>query len=99
MREPSRLGKKHKYYIYMVKWEVPSPDAPPSVKVAKGELNQGVFGSFRNRVRHLSRMWINDTLIAAVRIFAMKMSLAAVIEVIFVVIFGSAHWRCTSGCY
>ena len=79
------LVQKHKHYIDMVKWEVPSPDAPPPVRAAKCKLNPGVFDSVGNRIHHPSRIWVDDTLIAAVGTFAMKMALAAVIEAIFVV--------------
>ena len=48
------LVEKHKYYIDMVKWKVPSPDAPPLIKAAKCELNPGVFNSFCNRIHHPS---------------------------------------------
>ena len=70
----------------MVKWEVPSPDAPPPVKAAKCELNPGVFDSFGNHIYHPPRIWVDDTLLAAVGIFTMKMVLAAVTKAIFVVI-------------
>ena len=53
--------QKHKYYIDMVKWEVPSPNAPLPVKAAKCELNPGVSDSFGNRIHHPSRIWIDDT--------------------------------------
>ena len=79
------LVQKHKHYIDMVKWEVPSPDAPPTVKAAKCKLNLGMFDSFGNHLHHPSRMWVDDTLIAAVGIFAMKMALAAVIKAVCVV--------------
>ena len=69
----------------MGKWEVPSPDAPSPVKEAKCELNPGVFDSFGNRIHHPLRIWVDDTLIAAVGIFAMKIALAAETEAICVV--------------
>ena len=80
----------------MGKWEVPSPDAPSPVKEAKCELNPGVFDSFGNRIHHPLRIWVDDTLIAAVGIFTVKMALAAVIEEIFVVM-GKPNtwlWQC-----
>ena len=60
------LVEKHKYYIDMVNLEVPSPDAPLPVKAAKCELNLGMFHLFGNRIHHLSRIWVDDTLIATV---------------------------------
>ena len=78
------LVQQYKYYIAMAKWDVPSPDTPPPVKASKCKLDPGVFNSFSNCIHHLSRMWVNDTLIAAVGIFAMKMALAAIIKAVFV---------------
>ena len=80
----------------MVKWVVPSPDAPLPVKAAKCNLNPGVLYSFGNRIHHPSRIWVDNTLIATVGIFAMKMALAAIIEAIFVVM-GEPNtrlWQC-----
>ena len=77
----------------MVKWEVPSPDAPPPVKAARWELNPGVFDLCGDRIHHPSIIWVDGVLIAAVGIFTMKMALAAVIEAIFVVM-GEPNTRC-----
>ena len=74
------LVQKHKYYIDMVKWVVPSPGAPLPVKAAKCNLNPGVLYSFGNRIHHPSIIWVDNTLIATVGIFAMKMALVDVIK-------------------
>ena len=79
------LVQRHKYYIHMVKREVPSPDASPLVKAAKCQMNPGVLDSFGNPIHNPSIIWVCDTLVVAVEIFAMNMTLAAVIKAIFVV--------------
>ena len=76
----------------MVKWELLSPDAPPPVKAPRCELNPGVFHSFGNHIHHPSRICVDNTLIVAVGIFAMKIALAAVIEAICVVIGKPNTW-------
>ena len=80
------LTEKNANYpdINMVKWEIPSPDAPALVKAPKYELNPGVIDLFGKRIHYLSRIWVDYTLIAALGIFTMKMTLAAVIREIFI---------------
>ena len=80
----------------MVKSELPSQDVPAPVKTAKCKLNLGVFDSFANRIHHPSRIWVNDTLNAAVGIFSMKMALAAIIKTIVVAV-GNSN-TCLSKC-
>jgi hypothetical protein len=50
------------------------------------ELNSGVIDSFSKQIPHPSRSWVNDTLIAAVGIFDMKILVAAVTEAIYIVV-------------
>ena len=68
----------------MVKWEYHNPLVKP-VKAKQCELNPGVLDQFGNQISHPSRIWVDDTLIAAIGASQMKMALAAVIESIFVV--------------
>ena len=51
----------------------------------KCNLNLGVLDSSGANIRHSARIWVDDVLIAAVDVAAMKKALAAVIEAIFVV--------------
>ena len=51
----------------------------------KCKLNPGVLDSSGANINHPTRIWVDDALIAAVDLTAMKMALAAVIEAIFVV--------------
>ena len=78
------LVVKHKKYIDMVKWEPHNPLEKP-VKAKQCVLNPGVLDPFGNQISHPSRIWVDDTLIAAVGTSQMEMALAAVIESFFVV--------------
>ena len=80
------LVKKHKVYIDMLKWDVPSNPITKPVKAVKCPLNPGVIDDLGNQINHPSRIWVDDILIAAVGVENMKMALAAVIEAIFVVL-------------
>ena len=51
----------------------------------KCKLNPGVLDGSGNQIQYPARIWVDDTLIVAVGVFAMKMALAAVIEAIFTV--------------
>ena len=51
----------------------------------KCKLNPGVLDSSGGQIQHPARIWVDDALIAAVDVAAMKKALAAVIEAIFVV--------------
>ena len=55
------------------------------VLAMKCKLNPGVLDSLDNQIHHPAKFWVNDTLIAALGIQAMKMALVAVIEAIFTV--------------
>ena len=69
----------------MINWDLPGYSSPEPVKAVKCELNTGVLDPRGNMINHPSRIWVDDTLIAAVGVFQMKMALAAVIEAIFAV--------------
>ena len=79
------LVHKNKKYIDMLSWELPKPTAPKPVRAAKCTLNPGVLEPLGNKKCYLSRIWVDDALIAAVGVFGMKMALEAVIEAIFAV--------------
>ena len=79
------LVVKHKTYIDMIKWDLPKHNAPKPVLARKCKLNPGVLDSSGANINHPTRIWVDDALIAAVELTAMKMALAAVIEAIFVV--------------
>jgi hypothetical protein len=68
----------------MLKWEIPSDKVKP-VKTVKYNLNLCMTYSVRNQTTHSSIIWVNDTLIAAIQSFVMKLALAAAIEAIFIV--------------
>lgn len=80
------LVVKHKTYIDMIKWDLPKHNAPKPVLARKCKLNPGVLDSSGANINHPTRIWVDDALIAAVELTAMKMALAAVIEAIFVVL-------------
>ena len=48
-------------------------------------LNPDVLDSLGNQISHPARIWVDDVLITALGIMAMKMTLTTVIEAIFVV--------------
>ena len=58
----------------------------PNQYLQKCKLNPGVLDSSGANINHPTRIWVDDALIAAVELTAMKMALAAVIEAIFVVL-------------
>ena len=64
----------------MIKWELPTAQIGMPVNTAKCPLNPGVTDESINQINHPSRIWVDDTLIAAVGVANMKMALAAVIE-------------------
>ena len=70
----------------MIKWEIPKDQLGKLVKAIKCPLNPGVIDDLGNQINHPSRIWVDDILIAAVGVENMKMTLAAVIEAIFVVL-------------
>ena len=76
------LVDKHKKYIDMIKWDIPCGAAAKPVPAKKCKLNPGVLDGSGNQIQYSVRIWVDDTLIAAVGVFAMKMALAAVIEAI-----------------
>ena len=80
------LVDKHKKYIDMIKWDLPCGAATKPVPAKKCKLNPGVLDGSDNQIQYPARIWVDDTLIAAVGVFAMKMALAAVIEAIFTVL-------------
>ena len=51
----------------------------------KCKLNPDVLDDSGKQIQYPARIWVDDTLMAAVGVFAMKMALAAVIEAIFTV--------------
>ena len=79
------LVDKHKKYIGMIKWDLPCGAATKPVPAKKCKLNPGILDSSGNQIRYPAGIWVDNTLIAAVGVFAMKMPLAAVIEAIFTV--------------
>ena len=80
------LVEKHKKYINMIKWDVPTAQFEKPVKANMCPLNPGVIDESGNKIYHPSRIWVDDILIAAVGVANMKMALAAVIEAIFTVL-------------
>ena len=48
-------------------------------------MNLGVLDGSGKQIQYPARIWVDDKLIAAVGVFAMKMVLAAVIEAVFTV--------------
>ena len=80
------LVKTHKLYIYMLKWDMPSNPVNKPVKAFKCPLNPGVIDDLGNQLYHPSRIWVDDSLIAAVGVENMKMALVAIIEAIFAVL-------------
>ena len=80
------LVKKHKLYIDMIKWDIPTSQLNKPVKAIECPLNPGVIDDIGNQINHPSRIWVDDILIAAVGVENMKMTLAAVIEANFVVL-------------
>ena len=71
---------------------MPSSTNEHPTKAVKCKLNPGVLDSLGRQVFQPSQVWVDDAMIAAVGIFAMKMALAAVIEAIFVVM-GKPHTK------
>jgi hypothetical protein len=69
----------------MLKWDIPFDDSPKPVKAVKCELNPGVFNSTGKQTFQPSRIWVDDTMIAAVGILSTKMALAAILKVILVI--------------
>ena len=80
------LVQKHKKFIDMVLWELPMEQSDKPIKAIKCPLNPGVFDRLGKQINHPSRIWVDDILIAAAGVDKMKMTLAAVIEAIFVVL-------------
>ena len=80
------LVEKHKEYIDMINWNVPTAHFNKPTRAFKCPLNPGVVDEFGNVIHHPSRIWVDDILIAAVGVANMKMVLAAVIEAIFTVL-------------
>ena len=62
------LVEKHKYYIDMLKWDVPKPPTQKPVKAFKCSINPGVIDELGKQINHPSRIWVDDILIAAVGI-------------------------------
>ena len=79
------LVKKHKHYLDMIKWEIPSSANKPPSKAVRCELNPGVFDLLGMQIFQASQIWVDDAMIAAVGFLAMQMALAAIIEAIFTV--------------
>ena len=69
----------------MIKWDLPKHNVPKPVLAKKCKSNPGVLDSAGVNINYPTRIWVDDALIAAVDLTAMKMALAAVIEAIFVV--------------
>ena len=81
------LVVKHKKYIDMIQCNVPSAQSEIPAKSKKNcPLNPSVIDELSNQIKHPSRIWVDDILIAAVRAENTKMALAAVIEAIFTVL-------------
>ena len=70
----------------MLTWKLPKEPLQKPVRAVKCPLNPGVIEESGNQINHPSGIWVDDILIAAVGVEAMKMALAAVIEAIFVVL-------------
>ena len=60
------LVKKHKYYLDMIQWKMPSDRESKPVIATSCELNPGVIDLAGNQVQHPSHIWVDDTLIVAV---------------------------------
>lgn len=88
--------EKHKHYINMVKWEIPSPNMQALFEAATCKLNPYVFDSFGNHIHQPSKIWINNTRNAAVGRFTAKMVFVAVIKAIFVAMCkpNTCLWQC-----
>ena len=82
---PDLVGKTNKQKD-MVKWELRTNEHVKPVKEKKCKLNHGVLHSFGKQIARPSRIWVNDTLIAAVGVATTKMVPAAVMEAMFVVV-------------
>ena len=65
---------------------MPSNPVNKPVKAFKCPLNPGVIDDLGNQLYHPSRIWVDDSLIAAVGVENMKMALVAIIEAIFAVL-------------
>ena len=84
MKNPSLVGK-HEKYLNMIKWEVPSSNSQKPIKAVKCDLNPGVLDSNGSQIFQQARIWVDDAMMAAVGVQQMKLTLAALIEAIFVV--------------
>ena len=64
----------------MIKWEILTYPLSKPVKAINSPLNPGIIDDIGNQIKHPSRIWVDDILIAVVGVENMKMALAAVIE-------------------
>ena len=84
MKNPS-LVRKHDKYLEMTRWEVPSSNSQKPTKSVKCDLNPGVLDSNGSQIFQQARIWVDDAMMAAVGVQQMKLTLAALIKAIFVV--------------
>ena len=63
-----------------------SGDQPTTTRAKKCVLNPGVLDSLGDQISHLARIWVGDALIAALGVMTVKITLAAVIETLSVVL-------------
>jgi len=81
----SDLVKKHERYLKIIQWEKSKSRREPFVKAEKCELNPGVLDEDGNEIPSPAMFYVDDALMASCGTSRMEMTLAAVIEAIFVV--------------
>jgi len=79
------LVEKHAKYIDMVQWSPLVHEKGPFVQAVACSLNKGLRDEAGNFVQPRARVYVDDALMAAFSVWAMKLQLAATIEAIFTV--------------